>query len=61
MTPYTQDTLIGIILLLGVGIAGSLLGILWYRKVGQGPVERGTIMFELPPSFADGIIRRLLS
>jgi hypothetical protein len=32
-------------ILLGVGVVGSVLGILWYRMTADGPLEKDTIFF----------------
>ena len=45
MAPYTQNTLIGIVVLLGVGVVGSLIGILWFRITSRAPLEKDTILF----------------
>ena len=45
MSDYNQTTLAVLIVILGTGIVGSLIGILWWRAMSSGPVEKDTMIF----------------
>ena len=45
MSEYTQTTLALIIIMLGLGVTGSVLGILWYRMVAPSSLDRDTVLF----------------
>lgn len=45
MSEYTQTTLAVLIVILGIGIVGSFIGIFWWRAMSRGPVEKDTILF----------------
>ncbi len=45
MSDYNKDFLALIVVLLGVGVIGSALSILWYRMTTRSAMEKGTIYF----------------
>ena len=45
MSDYNQTTLALVIIFLGMGVVGSLIGILWYRIVARSQLDRDTIFF----------------
>lgn len=45
MSDYNQTTLAVLIVILGTGAVGSLIGIIWWRTMSRGPVEKDTILF----------------
>lgn len=45
LSDYNQTTLALVIIFLGMGVVGSLIGILWYRIVARSQLDRDTIFF----------------